>query len=88
MFGLLDSGLADIKVIAVGALIALGLKFYSSKFTAESIKDNALQGVIAVLLTILAFVDKVCSVATLLHVRSRASPTQPKPKPRVVDTSR
>lgn len=57
MFGLLDTGFADIKLIALGSLLALGLKLKDDGVTADSAKDNAVQGVLAVLLTILAFVD-------------------------------
>jgi L-asparagine transporter-like permease len=57
MFGLLNTSFADIKVIAVASLLALGLKFQDSGLTADTVKDNAVQGLIAIVLTILAFVD-------------------------------
>jgi hypothetical protein len=57
MFGLLNTSFADIKVIAVASLLALALKFQDSGLTADTVKDNALQGLIAIVLTILAFVD-------------------------------
>lgn len=57
MFGLLDTGFADIKVIALGSLLALGLKLKDDGVSADTLKDNALQGILAVLLTVLAFVD-------------------------------
>ena len=57
MFGLLGTGFDDIKVIAVGSLLALALKYKDSGLNADTIKDNALQEVIAVALAILAFVD-------------------------------
>jgi hypothetical protein len=57
MFGLLNTDFADIKVMAVAALLALGLKLKDSGLTAKTVKDNAVQGAIAVILTILAFVN-------------------------------
>jgi hypothetical protein len=58
MFGLLNTGFAEIKLMAVAALVALGLKVKdSSGLKAATTKDNAVQGAIAVILTILAFVN-------------------------------
>jgi hypothetical protein len=57
MFGLLGTGFDDITVIAVASLLALALKFQESGLNADTVKDNALQAVIAIVLTILAFAD-------------------------------
>jgi hypothetical protein len=55
MYDLLSARFDDIKMTAVASLLALALKFHDSGLNADTVKNNAVQGVIAVILTILAF---------------------------------
>ena len=56
MFKLSGSGFGELDTIAGGALLALALKLQSEGIKADTIKNNAVQAAIAVLLAVIAFV--------------------------------
>ena len=57
MFSLGGTGYDGLQSIAVGSLLALALKLQSDGVSVDTLQNNAVQAVLAVLLTVLAFVD-------------------------------
>lgn len=57
MYNLGGTGYDSLKSIAVGSLLALGLKLQSDGISVDTVQNNAVQSVIAIVLTVLAFVD-------------------------------
>ena len=56
MYNLGGTGYDSLKSIAVGSLLALSLKLKSDGVSVDTLKNNIIQSVLAILLAVLAFV--------------------------------
>lgn len=57
MFKLGGTGFDSMNALAVGSLVALALRLQSDGISVDTLKSNAIQAVIAVLLSVIAFVE-------------------------------